>query len=111
MNLNQIDQIKGIKTFQEYIESQEIDFMQLLQIQLNAYYFEIENQNQSKELQQISNMMMNRLNKGASQPRESASGNMVLNTSRVHLGGTTNFNNGGFSSRESSNMRDQYANQ
>lgn len=30
MNLNQIDQIKGIKTFQEYIESQEIDFMQLL---------------------------------------------------------------------------------
>lgn len=55
--------------------------------------------------------MMNRLNKGASQPRDSASGNMVLNTSRVHLGGTTNFNNGGFSSRESSNMRDQYANQ
>lgn len=34
MNLSQIDQIKGVKTFDEYLDCQKLDFQQLIEITL-----------------------------------------------------------------------------
>lgn len=35
MNLAQIDQIKGVKRFDDYIECQKIDYQQLIEIAIN----------------------------------------------------------------------------
>ena len=34
MNLSQIDQIKGVKNFDEYLDCQKLDFQQLIEITL-----------------------------------------------------------------------------
>lgn len=81
MNLNQIDQIKGLNTFQEYIEALQIDYGCFIEMHLDNISYEREEQKRSPQ--------------GAAL------------TSRVNLGGTTRMENpgGGFSSRENSQFR------
>ena len=47
MNLNQIDQIKGLKTFDEYTEALQVDYLGLIETHLDNISYERDDQKDS----------------------------------------------------------------
>jgi hypothetical protein len=95
MNLSQIDQIKGLKSFEEYTEALQVDYFGLIETHLDNISYERDDQKDNA----IGHLFKQK--KMGGHPIGGAS-----LTSRPDFGGTSKIeNSGGYSSRENSGFR------
>ena len=97
MNLSQIDQIKGVKSFDEYLDCQKLDFQQLIEITLEQQFQE--QSNQPDQANSSGGFFKGKFAGGREQ-------GVTPMTSRLNFGGTHKMDNaGGLSSRDNSQYR------